>query len=283
MYRDKPCAKCGNIFSPRSSNALFCMDCKMVPCQNCGNLFEVASMKLNMRFCSLACRSAYRFRGMRFSMDCCYCGKQISKPLSALKKKRSGELFCSRTCRTKFYWENAETRQQIIDGIKANPSLHTEARKIQLDEARAKRKPMTEETRQLIRQARLRQKFPVRMTSIEQALYDEFTKRRLTFEMHRTMFGRWQPDFVFESARLIVQADGDYWHSRPGAKENDEAFNHAAEIAGWCVWRFSEKVIKQDTTACARSVARFVHDYAPTGSSISIESSASNNVGIDVD
>ena len=110
------------------------------------------------------------------------------------------------------------------------------------------------------RAARLRQVFPSKMTSIEQTLFGEFKKRRLKFEMHRTMFGRFQPDFVFEDVQLIVQADGDYWHRqrKPG---RDARLNEAAAQAGWTVWRFAESEIQQHPAACGRAVARFVRSH----------------------
>jgi very-short-patch-repair endonuclease len=116
------------------------------------------------------------------------------------------------------------------------------------------------EAREKMRQSRLRQVFPKKMTSIERLLHDEFKKRRLHFEMHKTMFGRFQPDFVFESARLIVQADGDYWHNRPEVKTRDAAFNQAA-AEGWSVWRFGEREIKMHAPACARAVAKFIRSH----------------------
>ena len=100
------------------------------------------------------------------------------------------------------------------------------------------------------------------MTTIEQALYAEFKKRRLHFKMHKTMFGRFQPDFVFEDVRLIIQADGDYWHRiRRDKIERDARFNEAAAKASWTVWRFAEAEIRMHPEACGRAVARFVRSH----------------------
>ncbi len=100
------------------------------------------------------------------------------------------------------------------------------------------------------------------MTDIERILHGQFKKRRLRFEMHKTMFGRFQPDFVFEDTKLIVQADGDYWHRvYPGNKEKDTRFNDAAALEYWTVWRFAESEIKQHPEACGRAVARFVRSH----------------------
>lgn len=114
------------------------------------------------------------------------------------------------------------------------------------------------ETREKIRQARLRQILPTRLTGIERALRDEFAQRGLAFEMHKTMFGRFQPDFVFEAARLIVQADGDYWHSRPDKQAADALFGVAAREAGWRVLRFAEHQINDDTATCGNLVKELI-------------------------
>lgn len=117
-------------------------------------------------------------------------------------------------------------------------------------------------TREKLRQARLRQRFPQKMTTLERALFSEFKKRRLRFEMHKTMFGRFQPDFVFENVRLIVQADGDYWHRQSKVNaERDERFNAKALAAEWTVWRFAESEIRQNPRACGKAVARFIHSH----------------------
>ncbi len=115
------------------------------------------------------------------------------------------------------------------------------------------------EWREKIRQARLHRRFPKRMTSLEIILRGQFKKRRLRFEMHKTMFHRCQPDFVFEAVKLIVEADGDYWHRvRPDRKQDHLRLAEAAAEADWTVWRFAESEIRQHPEACGRAVARFV-------------------------
>jgi very-short-patch-repair endonuclease len=97
------------------------------------------------------------------------------------------------------------------------------------------------------------------MTSIERILSREFKKRRLKFEMHKTMFKRYQPDFVFEQVKLIVEADGDYWHRQ--LKRDHVPLFQAAAKNGWTVWRFAESEITQHPEACGRAVARFVRSH----------------------
>ena len=161
-------------------------------------------------------------------------------------------------------WQNPEDRERARQaaignkhalGRRQSPETKEKIRQAQLGHR------VSPEAREKMRMSRLRQTFPTKMTAIEQLLRAEFKKRRLHFEMHKTMFGRWQPDFVFESARLIVQADGDYWHSRPDKKAGDSAFDQAAHADGWSVWRFGEREIKMHPAACARAVARFIRDH----------------------
>ncbi len=122
--------------------------------------------------------------------------------------------------------------------------------------------PRTIESRERYRQARLRQTFPTKMTVLEQTLMQQFRKRRLKFDMHKTMFRRFQPDFVFEDVRLIVQADGDYWHRQLKPKR-DGRFNDTAHANGWTVWRFAESEIQMHPEACGKAVARFVRAHRP--------------------
>lgn len=112
----------------------------------------------------------------------------------------------------------------------------------------------SESTRVRLRYARLQQKPPTQMTSIERALAEEFDRRGLAYVMHKPLFGRYRPDFVFEDACLIVQADGDYWHKRGSQPHRDRRFNETAQDAGWTVLRFWEHQINKDAAACANAV-----------------------------
>lgn len=129
-----------------------------------------------------------------------------------------------------------------------------------LEKLRTNHGPRTHspETREKVRRARIHRVFTKKLTSIEIALQTEFTRRGLAFAMHRPMFGQFQPDFIFEQKRLVVQADGDYWHNLPGAQERDAFFNETARANGWHVLRFWESEIKKDVTSCGHAVADFI-------------------------
>ncbi len=145
-----------------------------------------------------------------------------------------------------------EKKRQAMLGHRHTPETRAKIRKAALGRKHSL------VTREKCRQARLRQTFPKKMTAIERILYVEFKKRRLHFEMYKVMFDRFQPDFVFETARLIVQADGDYWHRLPNNIRCDRDFAKAASADGWSVWRFGEQEIRMHGAACGQAVARFI-------------------------
>ena len=98
---------------------------------------------------------------------------------------------------------------------------------------------VTPETRAKLRIARLKQVFPKKNTRIERVLREEFAQRGLIFNMHRPMFNLFICDFVFNKAKLIVEADGYPWHIN---KDHTPLYK-AAKAKGWEVWRFTDGLI----------------------------------------
>ena len=54
--------------------------------------------------------------------------------------------------------------------------------------------------------------------------------------------GRWVVDFLLPG-RIVIETDGTYWHSRPGAKERDQRKVTALVSHGMTVLRISEVVM----------------------------------------
>ena len=250
IYKPKNCQACNSSFQPTSPSEEYCENCQSVICENCGKQFKKHTPNRKEFFCSLKCRTEHRFKNIWVEVECPGCGKLMKKTPKAIQENR---IFCSKTCYGKHSWTNDEVREKRIDGIKNTSYFKSETHLFNLRIANKKRK-FTPECREKIRQARLRQKFPRRMTSIEKALYNEFVKHGLIFEMHKSMFNRWQPDFVFNEQRIIVQADGDYWHSFDSRKKSDAEFDRTAQADGWTVLRFTETKINNDLSACINIV-----------------------------
>ncbi len=153
------------------------------------------------------------------------------------------------------YERSAETRAKVSAASKrswANPQYRENMLRVARN-----RSPQTREKQ---RRNRLSQNFSP--SPLETILHEAFTREGLSFEPQKAMFSRFQCDFVFVEAQLIVEADGDYWHRRRYERKDgrDRLYAAAAE-EGWAVWRFAESEITTNPAACARSVVNFIRNH----------------------
>lgn len=153
---------------------------------------------------------------------------------------------------------SAEHREKIRRTLLGRQFSPETRRKIGQKSRGRKHPPRSLESIERHRQARLLRRLPMKNTSIEILLQEEFNNRQFRFEMHKSMFGRYQPDFTFPDSRLIVQADGDYWHNRPKDVERDNHFDSIAKKNGWSVLRFWEHDINQNLVQCVDKVSQFL-------------------------
>ena len=222
--------ECGGMYGAPRGTYRRCEACRHGACAWCGLAFVVVRHDgTASRFCSLVCRSKARFAGKRSTVECAQCGTSVSR--TAHQLARRAHFFCTRSCRSLFHWADQRVRARIVAALKASPKVLAH---------------------------RMTQKFPSKATSIERAMSERFDREGLRYEANRAMFGRWQPDFVFESEMVVVQADGRYWHAKPRAVCSDRRFNRTARAAGWCVIRLREAAINQDPERCLRRVLRAI-------------------------
>jgi DNA mismatch endonuclease, patch repair protein len=102
-----------------------------------------------------------------------------------------------------------------------------------------------------------------------------------------------RPDLVFRRARVVVFADGDFWHGRDltsrlaklasghnaaywlakieGNAARDRRINAKLAALGWTVLRFWESEIKRDVHRIVREIAAVVRAHGP-GSSVARQS-----------
>jgi len=83
-------------------------------------------------------------------------------------------------------------------------------------------------------------------TSIEKKLYEELKKRGLLFETQKLIGGKFTVDAYIPSLNLIIEADGDYWHSLPKVIRNDKYKNICLKNWGYKLLRLSETEINSD-------------------------------------
>lgn len=80
-------------------------------------------------------------------------------------------------------------------------------------------------------------------TSIEKIVYEELKNRGFLFEEQKLINGRFLVDAYIPSLNLIIECDGNYWHSFPKTVKKDKAENAYLTKCGFNLLRLSEAEI----------------------------------------
>lgn len=80
-------------------------------------------------------------------------------------------------------------------------------------------------------------------TSIEKKVYNELKLRGLLFETQKLIKGKFVVDAYIPSLNLVIEADGDYWHSLEENKNRDKSKNAYLSTCGYNLLRLSETEI----------------------------------------
>lgn len=86
-------------------------------------------------------------------------------------------------------------------------------------------------------------------SSIETMVGDALKALHIPFEQEYRI-GRYSCDFALVPHKIIIEADGTYWHSLSRRKRTDKAKDKYLEEQGWQVFRFQETDIKTNLLKC---------------------------------
>ena len=92
-------------------------------CKICNNDFYAKPSHIKNgwgTFCSRECK--HKGARMRVSINCFECGQLISKTKSQIDRSKSGKLFCSKSCQTK--WRNVEYSGKRHSGWKGGKTIY---------------------------------------------------------------------------------------------------------------------------------------------------------------
>lgn len=83
-----------------------------------------------------------------------------------------------------------------------------------------------------------------RPTSIERSVASVLDALGVSY-LSQVPFGKYVADFVIPERKLIIECDGDYWHSRPGIPERDRKRDDWLNAQGYTVVRLWERAIRR--------------------------------------
>lgn len=93
-----------------------------------------------------------------------------------------------------------------------------------------------------------------RETSIEAKLYEELERRGITYTKQQVIDGLWVADALIPGARIVIEADGAYWHKLPDMEKRDRKKDAYLKAKGYQVFRFPEEAIKADVQGCVQKI-----------------------------
>ena len=92
-------------------------------------------------------------------------------------------------------------------------------------------------------------------TSIEVAIKNELIRRNIPYMEQTPILGIALVDFLLPN-KIIIQCDGNYWHSKEKNKGKDIAQDTILFFKGYKVFRFTETEIKKSSSKCVDKIFR---------------------------
>ncbi len=226
-------------------------------CEFCESVFLALASRVDIgkaKFCSVKCQGAYRSTKGRSTITCCFCGVVF---WIANYKVGAGQKYCSRKCLTDSgaisEWcsgnSGNKTSRHAVH-ISCTCEVCGEVRDLPPSQAAinsccSHRCAGIKGARTLF--ARLGS------TSIELAIEDVLVSLGIPYSPQHLLLNLTLADFFIEPD-LVIYADGDYWHSLPGARRRDPYINKQLSLSGYRVLRFSESEIKANIEAVKLSI-----------------------------
>lgn len=240
MIKEKICEACGGPI--HCSNRRFCKDCNWIKkvCEYCSETFLVKrNHKHPARFCSHHCYSesmvTHGYRRKTFT--CKECGNEFKKPTWC---NPYPPTFCGRSCRTKnlvkqrgggtitYRCENCGRKKTVVLSYYKTAKRHFCSVQC-AHEAQAC--PGFKGHKGDYR------------TDIEQILEDFLIAHDTPYKFEFPI-GRYAVDFAIPHIKLVIECDGEYWHSRPKDKVSDAKKDAYITSQGWTVIRLPGKTIQ---------------------------------------
>lgn len=215
-------------------------------CPSCNNKFN-ARRSVNI-FCSVKCYDLQRTK--KEIKHCLHC----HKIMYLTKYQNDRQKFCSYKCAADYRIKNnIMSKRPHLGYITKNCLMcHKEFTiSINTHKKRQKKSSVGGCFCSLSCRAIYQMKYqnPKKRTTIEIAMKSALEKLNISFD-EQFKIGNYLPDFVIHEYKIVIECDGDYWHSLERVKKRDKRKDKYLKSKGWKVIRFSETNINNNLSWC---------------------------------
>lgn len=245
---------------------------RTIVCDGCGKTIT-RRMRPGQRFCSTACSGSApkpeRRTGERRSCERCGTAFYVNRARIEVGQGRFCTIKCHnanqgrnktvhtcKTCHGEFRWSPSRSKSGAYTITYCSPKCR---------DADPERREM------LLRMNAEQQR--VTITKTEAAGYAVLDSLGVEYERQALFAGKFTPDALIPSHRLVVQFDGDYWHDRKGTSTElrllrrvalDLSQDAYATACGWRVVRLWESDLRRDPSGCAERIRQHLCLPSPT-------------------
>jgi len=93
-------------------------------------------------------------------------------------------------------------------------------------------------------------------TSIEKMIRQCLERFHIEFEQE-VKIGKYRADFLIPKLKLVIECDGEYWHSREYSEKRDKGKDQYLKSKGYKVFRFPEEKIRKSAYQCLSVIFNF--------------------------
>lgn len=210
-------------------------------CIGCGKVGTASpSVAAKRKYCSLECRRA----NTKARIVCEVCG--TTRPVTPTNLKQNAR-FCSQKC-----------AQQVLN---AQQALNAPRSIVVCQQCGKESRVPPSRVRQGMRfcshscsSIHTVLNMPKSSTTIEVILYETLTALGLSFvRQHPICEARTVPDAYIAEGKIVLYADGDYWHALPKTAARDKRQNTRLAELGYTILRFTELELRRDPVTVVRA------------------------------
>jgi len=229
---------------------------RKIKCIGCGKEIEVRRNPRHLKYCSLEC---YR-KGNRVNrktgkiVNCAFCDKEIYKPKGQLRNKNFCSIECAnkyqgrnkieficKTCGKKFKWSKSRIEQ-------ANPTYCSVVCR-------------NKDTEHMINcglSSTIKQQKKRGLNKLELTGRKILQDIGVQFNEQILMFGKFLVDVLLKDKKVIIQWDGEYWHTKIKRQKLDESQDAYLTKCGYRVLRITDKQIKNNVEEVYANIKRTI-------------------------